>query len=187
MGARCRRLQHYSGNNCIWHVRRHQVLSQKDSHGYRGIDKPNVRFVVHWDLPKSFEGFYQETGRAGRDDQASRCILYYSREDRDRTAYLLSLEACKGKQAHPQSRPDHAAGARQLSFARLVEYCEDITTCRHEAIAKYFGSDLHGVCNYACDFHRDQQGLERRKNAGLSSEEFCLTQRQSGALLRDVE
>ncbi|MBU3593586.1 DNA helicase RecQ [Polynucleobacter sp. 71A-WALBACH] len=104
-----------------------------------GIDKPNVRFVAHLDLPKSMEGYYQETGRAGRDGLPANAWMAYGFGD------VVSLRQMvdSGEASEDRKRVE-----RQKLNA-LLGYCES-TTCRHQTILRYFGEMHPGGCGN-CD------------------------------------
>ena len=104
-----------------------------------GIDKPNVRFVAHLDLPKSMEGYYQETGRAGRDGLPANAWLAYGLGD------VVSMrQMIDGGDA-----PDERKRLERQKLDALLGYCES-TACRHQAVLRYFGEEHPGDCG-ACD------------------------------------
>ena len=104
-----------------------------------GIDKPNVRFVAHLDLPKSMEGYYQETGRAGRDGLPANAWMVYGLGDVvSMRQMLLSGDA-----------PEERKRVELQKLDALLGFCES-TACRHQILLRYFGEELPGNCDQ-CD------------------------------------
>lgn len=100
-----------------------------------GIDKPNVRFVAHLDLPKSMEGYYQETGRAGRDGLPANAWMVYGLGD------VVSMRQMLDSGDAPEERKR----VERQKLDALLGFCES-TACRHQTILRYFGEEHPGDC-----------------------------------------
>lgn len=137
-----------------------------------GIDKSNVRYVLHYNMPQSLEYYYQEAGRAGRDGEEAECVLFFSKQDIMINKFLLQSKASAGDVASDMQKTAND----QRKLQQMINYCET-DKCLREFILSYFGDTTPCICNKCsnCVVVEDEEeetyvetGKKRKKAAQLA-------------------
>lgn len=148
-----------------------RVMAATNAFGM-GIDKSNVRYVLHYNMPQSLEYYYQEAGRAGRDGEEAECVLFFSKQDIMINKFLLQNKASAGDVASDMQKTAND----QRKLQQMINYCET-DKCLREFILSYFGDTTPCICNKCsnCVVVEDEEeetyvetGKKRKKAAQLA-------------------
>ncbi|KAA9331171.1 DNA helicase RecQ [Adhaeribacter soli] len=132
-----------------------------------GIDKPDVRFVIHYDTPKSIEGYYQETGRGGRDGLEGNCLMFYSYDD------IVKLE--KFSKDKPVTERDNS----KLLLQEMASYA-DSAVCRRKQLLHYFGEAYEKDCGFCDNCVHPKEKFEAQDDVVLALKTVVLTEQRFG-------
>lgn len=119
-----------------------QIMVATNAFGM-GIDKSNVRYVIHYNMPRSMEAYYQEAGRAGRDGEPAECVLLYSKQDIITAKWMI-----ENSDPNPDLTPSEQQAVKRQDYQRMnamIDYCEE-NGCLRQYIRTYFGEDAPNRC-----------------------------------------